>query len=350
MSRTNRRFTLLTLAILAVFAGYTGFWFYAKDEAQRVFDEAVAAARARGETLEFESAQWGGFPVRLSVGLRHLKYRGGGYEAEIDDLQAEVLPWDPTRALISGTGAIRLAARQADMVQWLELRPANLMASLRFHVSGGFEGADLELKQVRADGTDFDGNDIAFNAARLQFDIREATDPADAKDAKGEPVHDSFQLAFSADALAISEGFAPALGSKIGQIRMAAWAKHLPRMAPQAWTPSADEYVRQIQLAGGFLEIARLDFDWGGVTGAATGKLNLDKSLRPEGQIDFRIKGLAKLIKALTDNRTLKGQSAWLQMILSLPGPADGWAMPLRIQAGRASFGPFDLGDVPRLD
>src|SRR6185295_8612953 len=106
----RRRFPILFFLILLVMAGYTVFWFYAKGEAEKRFADAVAAMRARGDTIQFSSAEWSGFPIRFQVDLKDFVYRGNGVEAEAALFHAEVLPWDPTRALLRFDGQVRLAA------------------------------------------------------------------------------------------------------------------------------------------------------------------------------------------------------------------------------------------------
>lgn len=345
--KKNRRFKLLLLVILTLIGAYVGFWFYVRAEVQRAFTDWVAAARSRGEQVTFESAEWGGFPTRLTLDVKKLSYAGSGREMEADSFHVEALPWQPTDFLMWAQGDIRLALREPNRIEWIEIRPATLAARTRFSRKGRLEGADIELKQLRADGTDLNGNDFSFNAGRMQFDARAAVDPAAAKSTEGTPVHDSYQLAFSVEQLMISEGFAPALGPQIERIEFVAWAKNLPAMAAKAWVPSPDEYIRQFQSAGGFIEIVRLEFDWGGVSGKATGRLDLDAELRPQGAIDFRINGLGKLIEALTRNGTLRRGAAPLPARFpDLPG---GTPIPLTIRDGLVTFGPFIVGTVPSL-
>lgn len=338
MKRGNRRYLVLLLLIFALIGGYVAYWYVAMGKAQEAFAAAVAAERAAGNRFDYVSAEWGGFPIRIGVTLTDLAYEGRGVELGAKRVMAEVLPWNPTRALIRADGEVRLAARQPDRVEWLEFRPATLLASVRFTFSAAFEGADVELREVRSDGTDFDGNDFSFNAKRLQFD-------AVYKPTTDQPINvsssDSMDLAFSADQLMISDGFAPALGPRIASIRLASTLVNLPLYAHHlSGRPGLD---------GGRLPellVARFDFDWGGVSARGAGELRLDARAHPEGQLDFKITGLGKLIEALQANGTLQAPPG----AASLPDVPGGTPISLQIKDGLVTFGGFPIGQLPALD
>lgn len=336
MKRRSRRFPILVTVLLLAFAGYTAFWFYARNTARDGFTRAVAAMQARGEAVEFESAEWSGYPIRLAVDIKGLRYAGRGVEFEADTFRAEVLPWNPNHALMRADGNVRLALREPQRVEWIEFRPVTAIAALRVTFDGALRSADLELREVRADATDPDGRELAFAAARLQFDVRAATDPGAAVGASSE----SYQLATSADALFISEGFAPTLGPRIDKLRVAAWAKNLPPF--QGGVAGVADLSRQLQATNTVLEIARLDFDWGGVSVRGTGRMTLDPALRPEGTLDTRVTGLSKLVDALTSNGTLQANGT----VPALPDAPGGTPIALAIKGGLITFGPFTIGEI----
>lgn len=328
MKRGNRRYAVMLFLIFAALAGYTAFWFYALDTAKQGFAAAVAAERAQGNRFEFTSVEWGGFPVRIGATLTGLKYTGRGYELEADRLLAEVLPWRPGHALVRADGHVRLAARAPDRVEWIEFRPVTALASIRVTSSGALEGADAELREVRSDGTDFEGNDFSFNAARLQFDAVQW--------AAGSALAGALDVAFSADTLLISDGFAPALGPKISTIRMAG------RLDNPGGAAAADPLASR---GPARFTVARLDFDWGGVSAKGKGALALDGARRPAGSLDFTIVGLGKLIEALRANGTLQAPPG-VSLLPDVPG---GTPIALAIKDGVVTFGPFTVGTVGPL-
>ena len=330
----HKRYIAILLLIFGLIGAYTAYWYYAMGKAKEAFASAVASERAQGNTFEFTSIEWGGFPIRIGATIQGLRYAGHGYEADADIVMAEVLPWNPTHALIRADSNVRLASRVADRVEWIEFRPETMLASLRMTFSGLLEGADVEFRQVRSDGTDFDGNDFSFNAARLQGDIIyfPSTD---------KPLNvasrDSANIAFSADQLMISDGFAPALGPKISSIRMASVLSGLP--VPHA----AHEAGAYDEVS---MHIVRLDFDWGGVSAKGTGSLTRDAAHRPEGGVTFNIIGLGKLIEALRANGTLRAP-AGVELLPDVPG---GTPIALAVKDGLVTFGPFTVGTIGAID
>lgn len=343
MKRSNRRYHILLALILVLIAAYTVFWFVMRDIAEKRFNEQVAAMKTRGE-ISFTSAEWSGYPIRLQVDIVGLKYRGHGAELEADRFHAEVLPWAPTRAIVRADGNVRLALREAARTEWIEFRPVTAIASVRFSFAGLFEGTDIELRQPRADGTDWNGNEISFHANRMQFDIRNTGRAGETPDSSAPPLaHDSYQLALSADALVISDGFAPTLGPRIDSIRFAAWAKGLPPASHLLGAEGVAGAGRLMKEAGSYLEVARLDFDWGGVAARGTGRFALDEALRPEGEVLFKVTGLAKFVDAMVKNGTLEPSSSWVATM------AEAAPFPFSIKDGVMSFGPFAMGEAPSL-
>ncbi|BCW87731.1 hypothetical protein sos41_08610 [Alphaproteobacteria bacterium SO-S41] len=334
----HKRYIAVLFLIFALIGAYVGYWYYAMGKAKEAFAAAVASERAQGNTLDFKSVEWGGFPIRISATIQGLRYAGHGYEADADIMMAEVLPWNPTHALIRADGNVRLASRLPDRVEWIEFRPETMIASLRVTFGGLLEGADVEFRQVRSDGTDFDGNDFSFNAARLQGDIiyLPSTDKP-----INEYSRDAANLAFSADQLLISDGFAPTLGPRISTIRIAAKLSGLPLISQNS--PFNDPRFKRSDY---MLDIARLDFDWGGVSAKGNGKLKLDDVARPAGDLDFKIIGLGKLIEALRANGTLQAPAS----VEGLPDVPGGTPISLAIENGRVTFGPFLVGTVGAID
>src|SRR5262245_34011911 len=65
--RTGRRYTILLFVILAVAAGWTGFWKFAADKAQQTIDGWRAREAKSGRVYDCGSQNLGGFPFRIEV-------------------------------------------------------------------------------------------------------------------------------------------------------------------------------------------------------------------------------------------------------------------------------------------
>src|SRR5262245_42340092 len=65
--RTGRRYTILLFMILAVIAGWSGFWKFAADKAQQTIDGWRAREAKSGRIYNCGSQDVGGFPFRIEV-------------------------------------------------------------------------------------------------------------------------------------------------------------------------------------------------------------------------------------------------------------------------------------------
>lgn len=332
-----RRYLVLIGLILALIGAYTAYWFAALDTAKKAFAEAVAAETARGNTLSFASAEWGGFPIRIGVDLTGLVWQAGDLTFEAGKARIEIMPWRPTHALARAEGAARLGWRDGDGTAAVEIRPALFLASIRFGFNGAFEGADIEARQAAVAGVRADGAPYAFAAARLQVDTRFV-----AGSARG---RETFDVAVSADRIDLPPEPAPRLGPRIAAIRFAARLTDLPPFSKGWRAPDRDALVNYMGESGTTAEIARLDLDWGQVSAKGVGRLTLDAANRPAGTLDFRVVGIRQLIDALTLNGVIENGGG-----MTLPDAPGGTPVALVLKDGLVTFGPFALSGLERLD
>jgi len=328
-----RRYLVLIGLILTLMVAYTAYWFFALGEAKKGFERAVAAERARGNVLTYDSAEWGGFPIRIGVDLTGVKWKAGGVAFEAGEMRMEVMPWRPNHALVRATGSTRLAWQ--DGGETVEARPALILASIRVDLGGTFQGADLELRNALVTGTGEDGAPYVFRAARLQVDTRFVTGSARGRE--------TFDVAFSADKIDFPEP-APRLGARLSNIRFAAQISDLPPFS-KGWRPASREaLVNYLGESGTTASIARLDFDWGQTKATGTGTLALDAANRFKGQLDFKIVGIRQLIDALSANDVLNPGG------VTIPDVAGGTPIALVLKEGVVTFGPFALSGLKPLD
>lgn len=331
-----KRYYVLIAVILALIGAYTAYWFYALDLAKKGFADAVAAERARGNTLTYASEEWGGFPIRIGVDLTGVTWKAGALSFEAGKMRLEAMPWRPSHVLVRAEGAARLAWNDDETRESAVFRPGLLIASIRYSLAGTFEGADLELRNAGVSGTHEDGAPYAFQAARMQADTRFV-----AGSARG---RETFDVAFSADKIDLPPEPAPRLGTRIASVRFSARLSELPPFSTGWRAPNRDTLVNYLGESGTTAEIARLDFDWGQVSAKGAGKLTLDAANRPTGTLNFTILGIRQLIDALSANDLIDTGGA------TLPDAPGGTPVALVLKDGQLTFGPFALSGLAPLD
>ncbi len=331
-----RRYLVLIGLILALMGAYSAYWFYALDQAKKGFDTAIAAERARGNTLTYASAEWGGFPIRLGVVLTGVTWRAGTAVVEAGSVRIEAMPWRPTHLLVRAESAARLAWRDTDTPESITIRPALVLASVRFSLEGAFQGADVEFRQAGLEGAREDGSEWQLFAARLQADTRFVEGSARGRE--------TFDVAFSADKIELPPDPAPRLGTRIAAIRFSARLTDLPPFSKGWRPPDRDTLINYLGESGTTADIARLDLDWGQVSAKGTGKLALDAANRFKGQLDFKVIGIRQLIDAMSANGVIANPGA------TLPDAPGGTPVALTLKDGRVTFGPFTLTGLAPLD
>ena len=331
-----KRYVFLIGLIIALMVAYTVYWFVALDQAKKGFAAAVAAERARGNTLTFASEEWGGFPIRIGVDLTEVTWRAGGLAFEAGKVRLEAMPWRPTNLLARADTAARIAWNDAESRAFSVFRPGLILASIRFTLDGVFKGADIELRETAISGTREDGSDYRLAAARLQFDARfvEASPRG----------RETFDIAFSADRVDLPPEPMPRLGQRIANIRFSARLTDLPPFSRGWRAPDREMLINFLGESGTAAEIARLDFDWGQVSAKGTGRLALDAANRFAGQLDFRIIGVRQLIDALSANDVMQPNG------VTLPDVPGGTPVALLLKDGVVTFGPFALTGIAPLD
>lgn len=331
-----RRYHVLVVVILALIGAYIAYWFVALDQAKKGFAAAVAAERARGNTLTYASAEWGGFPIRIGVDLTGVVWKAGGLAFQAGKVRLEAMPWRPTHALLRAESSAKLDWHAEDSPESILIQPALILASLRFGLDGAFQGADIEFRQAGVNGTNEDAAPYLFFAGRLQADTRFI-----AASARG---RETFDIALSADRIDLPPEPAPRLGTRIASLRFSARLTDLPPFSRGWRAPDRDTLINYLGESGTTAEIARLDLDWGQVSAKGTGKLALDAANRFKGQLDFKIIGIRQLIDALSANDMLNPGG------VTLPDAPGGTPVALVLKDGVVTFGPFVLTGLAPLD
>jgi hypothetical protein len=364
-----RRFRWVVLPFLLVVvlaALWTGFWFYAASVAQTTLDRWREQEARLGRVYTCGSQTAGGYPFRIEVRCTDaaLEMRASlpPLVVKAKDLIAVAQVYEPNLLIaeitaplvISDPGGGKPFVAGWDLAQ----------ASLRGRPNAP-ERISIVVDRLRVDRGE--GSDALGSAGHLEIHAR--ANPGSTPD-----------NAIIDLAIRLTGATAPAAGSFTAQPLDAEVTTVLRGLRTFAPKP-LPALLKELQAAGGRLELANARLQQGETIARATGSLALSGSGRLDGTVLLTVAGLEKFIAAQgglqklapsagIPNRTAPALSALDRFAPALGGAAreriessllgllgertqlegkPAIAMPLRFSDGAAFLGPVPLGQTPPL-
>ncbi len=318
--------------IVAAIAGYSGYWFWARDAFRAEIERQIAERRDRGDRVDYSSVDYDGFPFRLEATFKSLDADLGGVTVAADEARLYAQPWKPTHLIGEAAGDVRLAWQD------VEIRPQVARASL-LSKDGRPSRFDADLTNAAVALPD----GAAFDAGRLQVHARAAPN--------ANPARDSYDVAASASGVRLGPGLDPIFGPAISELRAVGRLNDAPPFARGFRVPDADSLALVLHENGARLDLAEIVVGWGEVRAKGAGALKLDAKARPEGRLDLRVIGFADAVAALTERGLVRpgaGAPATIaEAIAALPSTPEGVEVPLIFEDGGARLGTFDWGAAP---
>jgi len=366
---TRRRWPLILIALAIVVAGgWSALWYYAAGRAETV----IAGWREReakvGRIHTCGSQTVGGFPLRFEMrcadpGLE-LKSAAQPLSVKAKDILVTAKVWQPTLLTTEITGPLTIA----DPGQ-----PPTITANwqrARSEVRGlptAPEQVAMVFDQLVVERTGGGASQRMFNAAHLEIGGRMLEGSATSnpvielslktKSAVAPTLHQVMEIPLDADITAVLRG--------------------LNDFRPKPWP----DRFREIQAAGGSIEISNARLQQGETIAVTNGTLALSPSGRPHGQLRLTIANLASLLPALgldgraaPVNKPLDNAASRLDRIapglggiarqnaapaltaalnfIGQPAEIDGKravTLPLRFNDGAVTLGPIPLGQTAPL-
>lgn len=284
--------------VLVLAAGWSAFWFIAASRIDTELDGWRDREARSGRVYDCAQRKVGGFPFRLEVQCSGVSVALAAQTAgqasnrpvtaQLADIRVVAQIYDPTRIIAEFTGPVTLTdlgQQPAVSANWTlgqasvaGLPTAPQRASLVFDnpsvdlISGGaptplLRAEHLELHGRLADGSVQD-NPVIEAVLRLVA-------------AKISGVHPVLQDPFTAEIRAKFRG--------------------LKDLTPKPWPVR----FREIQAAGGRIDITQSRFEQGAVLALAAGSLSINPSGRLDGQLAMTVAGLEKIVPALGLDRML---------------------------------------------
>jgi hypothetical protein len=328
------RLFLPLVLLIAVFAGWSAFWFYAAREAERQLDGFIASQARAGTTIGCAERTIGGYPFRLELrcGATALTVRDaeGTLEAGAAGLAAVVQLPNPNHLIWELASPVTL-----DLPDGTRLTASFTALRSSVHLQDNtFARSSLQIEQpslvvTRADTDDALG---AIQGRLLDVFVRRPEDkPAGTVDMLAKLVGGQSPLA------------AGTMGAETGDLELQAELLGAGPLADGV-TPDA---LRAFAAGGGKLDLVLLRATQGDVVAEAKGMLGLNDGGSAEGTVTMTVANMGKLAQALTQQGVQGLYSAIaLGRAATLDGkPATSYAVT--VDDGRVSVGSLSLGTLP---
>jgi hypothetical protein len=370
----------LPLAVfIAAAIAWTGFWYYASGAAQSTLDGWRERQAKLGYLYRCASQTLSGYPFRIEVNCKDpdIELRGAQppLEIRLKDILAVAQVYDPT-LIISEFGGPLTAGAPGGQPTWIAnwtLAQSSVRGSPSApeRVSLVFDGATVQRRgdagaaaSVKADHIELHGRIVEGSA----------TD------------HPKIEMVLRLGGVSAPTLAPVAVEPVSGEI--AAVLTGMRNLAPRPWSAQ----LRDIQLAGGHLDITQVRLQQAGSLVVGNGTLTLNAQGQLEGQIQLAIVGLDRLLKDLDLDKAASQLISQADLDKIAPGldanklsqgldrilPGLGGALrnntgviaaagvgalgqrtvlegrpavsvPLRFAAGAVFLGPLRLGDVAPL-
>jgi hypothetical protein len=331
---------LILIIILGLL--WTAFWFYAASVAQATLAGWREREEKLGRTFACGSQHVGGYPFRIEVrcsdASAQLRSASPPIGIATKDFLAVAQVYAPRVLIAEVEGPLTLNELDApvEVVGEWTLAHASLrgLPSWPERFSVAVEHLKLSKGATSGGGTLFYGQHVEMHAR------------VDPQSPTAHPVLDL--------AARLEQATAPAAGPVFAQPIDAEISTHLRGLKDLEPRPLAG-LLRELQAAGGQLDIATIRIARGTMLATGSGTLRLSSQGRLDGELQLTIAGfdpklLVPLIPELNDTKRLAGLS-----LLGLFGrqtqlegrPAV--AMPLRFSDGAVSLGPLPLGRTAAL-
>jgi hypothetical protein len=308
------------IIVLLLAAAWSGFWFYAVDRAEGMLAEWRAREARAGRSYTCEQQSTGGFPFRFELACSPASADFASNEPKVafkaTDFRVVGQVYDPT-LLIAEIGApltIAVAGEQPVRARW-----SLLQISVRGRPPMP-ERVSMALDQPTVDRPDGQAGDPLLRAKRIELHGRVASGSV-----RDRPV---------LDLAATLAGFvAPTLHPMMQQpvdVSMVGTLRGLDNLRPL----SLPARLRQLQAAGGRLEIKQARFQQGEVLAVAAGSLGLTAAGRLDGELNVTAAGLDKVLPKLGIDQLMPSQEALAPAFGALDRLIPGLGRVARDKAG----------------
>jgi hypothetical protein len=339
----RKRWVIAGIVVLALAAGYTGYWVWLARTFERNLALWIDQQRAMGYRISFSAGEPQGYPLPIRIRLTDVAVQAPGgrspWRFETDSMRLGIAPWRPLMLTIDdGQTKPQYRLRLAAAGRMHDLSIEGLSLDLDLPANGAPLAVRIRKQSI---GVSRNGRPIA--------DLGQFFGNVEVSQARS---HDESSIRFELAADAIDFHLPPPTetvetyfwqlsGKVMGQI-------------PPAPLPSA---LASWSRDGGYLEVAQLKADWEAVARVNfEGSGALDPQLQPVASMTARLSNYPDLIDWLATLGILTpSQATATKFALAAKSrpDADGRMeaqVPFTIQDGYVSVGAMKIAQVPRIE
>ena len=287
------RLFIMPVLLLVAAAAWSAFWFYAASEVDAAADAWRAQEAKSGRVYDCARRSVAGFPFRLEVRCNgatvSLQSQTAGqvatqasFTARLDEILVVAQVYDPKRVIAEFTAPATISDRGGPpsmMANWSRARSSAVglpaipqRASIVFddpsidRINGSVQTPLARAKHIELHGRIADGSPSDHPVIETALQIAGGS---------MQEVHPLLAEPFDADVRTMLSG--------------------LKDFSPKPWP----ERFREIQAAGGHVEIVQSRIQQGDLVAVATGTLGLSAQGRLDGELQMTVAGIEKVIPAL---------------------------------------------------
>jgi hypothetical protein len=336
--RTGRRYVIFVLTILAVIAGWSGFWKFAADKAQQTIDGWRAREAKSGRLYECGSQTVGGFPFRIEVTCDRasavFRSNESPVELKADSLLVVAQVYQPGLIISEFHAPLTIGqpGREPEFLASWKLAQSSIRgtpaapqrASLVFddpivdRMSGTGRENLLRARHVEVHGRIAEGSVANKPVIEVAVQLGQASAPA---------LHRAAVPPIDASATALLRG--------------------LNDFSPKPWAAR----FREIQAADGRIDITNVRIQQGDILAVGAGTLSINGNGRLEGQLRITMAGLEQFLAAIGAQQKIQASPNIDKLAGALERLAPGLGEVARQQAGaNLSAGINMLGEQTTLE
>ncbi len=365
--RTAWRYIALLALVAALICGWSWFWFAATNKAQATVDGWRAREAKAGRIYACGAESLGGYPFRFEMNCEAASALFQSNQPPVEIRARNILVaaqvYQPTLLLSEFHGPLTVAApgQPPDLVVNWKL----FQSSVRGTPSAP-ERVSLVLDKPVVDGVTNGSARTLLRANHAEIHGRLAEGSV-----LSQPV---IEVALRLDG-AMAPDLHPAMAEPV-DATIDTVLRGLNDFSPKPWA----ERFRQIQAAGGRIDVTQARVRQGDIVAVGSGSVSVNPSGRLQGQLRVTIAGLESLLKLIGAQQIVQAspQVDKLAGVLDRLSPGLGnvarqqvganlsaginligeqttlegqraVTLPLRFDDGRAFLGPIPLGDAPAL-